>query len=220
MTSRRKMLAGAAGAGLASQMGWAGRLLAADRIASGVRTVSGDVTVNGNAASRGAAIRAGDSVVTGPNGDVVFVVGRDAFLVRPDSRVDLVRQGDSALLAGLRVVTGRILSVFSPGRSRNIETATSTIGIRGTAVYVEAEQDRTYVCTCYGTVVVASRSDPSARETIRTRHHDQPRYVMATGAPQMLMGAPVVNHTDAELTLLEGLVGRRPPFGANPPYRY
>jgi len=28
----------------------------------------------------------------------------------------------------------------------------------------------------------------------------------------MLMGAPVINHTDDELIMLEGLVGRRPPF--------
>ena len=35
---------------------------------------------------------------------------------------------------------------------------------------------------------------------------------IAAGAPQMLMGAPVINHTDDELIMLEGLVGRRPPF--------
>jgi hypothetical protein len=43
---------------------------------------------------------------------------------------------------------------------------------------------------------------------------------MAGGAPQMLMGAPVVNHADAKLIPLESLVGRRPPFGTTPPYRY
>jgi len=220
MTSRRKVLAGAAGTGLALSLGWLGQLLAADRIATGVRTVSGDASVNGNAVSPGAQVRAGDSVVTGPNGDIVFVVGRDAFMIRPESRVDLLRRGNSPLLTGLRIVSGRILSVFSPGRRRQIESVTATIGIRGTAVYVEAEAVRTYVCTCYGTVVISSRDDPAARETIRTRHHDQPRYVMASGAPQMLMGAPVVNHTDAELILLESLVGRKPPFGVAQPYRY
>jgi hypothetical protein len=39
---------------------------------------------------------------------------------------------------------------------------------------------------------------------------------MGSGSPQMLMGAPVINHTDAELTLLESLVGRRPPFAPYP----
>jgi hypothetical protein len=42
---------------------------------------------------------------------------------------------------------------------------------------------------------------------------------MGTGAPQMLMGAPVINHTDAELILLESLVGRRPAFENVPGYR-
>lgn len=220
MTTRRSVLAGAVGAGLSVNLGWLGELLAADRIAPGVHTVTGDVSVNGAAATQGMQVRAGDSVVTGPNGDVVFVVGRDAFMIRPESRVELLRRGNSPLLTGLRILSGRILSVFSRGRRRTIEAVTATIGIRGTAVYVEAAPDRTYVCTCYGTVDLVSRDDPSARETIRTKHHDQPRYVMASGAPQMLMGAPVVNHTDAELILLESLVGRRPPFGTAQPYRY
>ena len=220
MTSRRKILKGALGAGLSVNFGWLSDVLAADRIAPGVRTATGDVSVNGAAATQGMQVKAGDSVVTGPNGDVVFVVGRDAFLIRPESRVELLRRGNSPLLTGLRVLSGRILSVFSPGRRRTIHAVTATIGIRGTAVYVEAAPDKTYVCTCYGTVELASRDDPKARETIRTKHHDQPRYVMASGAPQMLMGAPVVNHTDAELILLEGLVGRKPPFGTARPYRY
>ena len=47
---------------------------------------------------------------------------------------------------------------------------------------------------------------------MRTTHHEAPRYIMASGSPQMVMPAPVINHTDAELILLEGLVGRQPPF--------
>lgn len=220
MTSRRTLLKGAAGAGLALNLGWVGELLAADRIERGVRTATGEVMVNGSAATEGMPVRAGDSVVTGPNGNVVFVVGRDAFMIRPDSRVELMRRGNSTVLTGLRILSGKILSVFSPGRKRVIFAETATMGIRGTAVYVEVEPDRAYVCTCYGTVDIASRDDPSARETVRTKHHDQPRYVMASGAPQMIMEAPVVNHTDAELILLEGLVGRKPPFGTTQPYRY
>ena len=54
--------------------------------------------------------------------------------------------------------------------------------------------------------------DPSARETVRTTHHEQPRYIYAKGAPKMVTPAPMVNHTDAELEMLEALVGRKPPF--------
>ena len=102
--------------------------------------------------------------------------------------------------------------MFAPGEPKTLRTATATIGIRGTAVYLEAEATRTYVCTCYGEAEIISTADPSARETVRTTRHEQPRYVMGTGAPQMIMGAPVINHTDVELTMLESLVGRRTPF--------
>lgn len=217
MTTRRIVLAGTAG--LALSLAGLGRLLAADAVKQGVRRVKGEVSVNGKAAGMGASVGPGDTVVAGPNGDVVFVVGRDAFMVRAGSRVELEGKGGSPFLAGLRVVTGRILSVFASGEQKSIQTATATVGIRGTGVYVEAAHEKTYVCTCYGTVDIISRDDPKARETVTTKHHDQPRFVMAKGAPQMLMNAPVINHTDAELILLESLVGRKPPFGSEP-YRY
>jgi hypothetical protein len=54
---------------------------------------------------------------------------------------------------------------------------------------------------------------------VRTTHHEQPRYIMGKGAPQMLMGAPVINHTDAELVLLEDIVARRPPFTQREGYK-
>jgi len=137
--------------------------------------------------------------------------------------LDVVQQFNTRrgalVLTGLRIVTGAVLSVFSPGERRALYTPTATIGIRGTAVYIEAEEARTYVCTCYGEAEIVSAMDPSAREVVSTKHHEQPRYVMGMGAPQMLMGAPVVNHTDAELTFLEALVGRRPPFVSEPGYQ-
>jgi hypothetical protein len=38
--------------------------------------------------------------------------------------------------------------------------------------------------------------------------------------PSMMVTAPVINHTDAELVMLEALVGRKPPFldSGAPPY--
>ena len=124
--------------------------------------------------------------------------------------------------AGLRIVTGAVLSVFQPGKPKMINTPTATIGIRGTGIYVEALPGETYVCTCYGVADLAAVNDPAAYETVRTEHHDQPRFVMAHGAPQMIMKAPVINHTDAELILLESLVGRVPAFyhAGYKPYEY
>ena len=98
--------------------------------------------------------------------------------------------------------------------ARRIETPNAAIGIRGTGIYVEVERERTYVCTCYGIADIQAKDNPQARETVATKHHDQPRYVYgkSMASIRMIEGAPVINHTDAELVMLEALVGRRPPF--------
>lgn len=201
---------------LAVQMAWLRQALAAGSVEKGVYRVRGDVRVNGTPAKEGMDVKAGDVVTTGAVSEVVFVTGKDAFLIRSNSRVEAQGALGALVLSGLRVVTGAVLSVFSPGEPKTLRTATAAIGIRGTAVYLEAEESRTYVCTCYGEAEIVSTADPSARETVRTQHHEQPRYVMGIGAPQMLMGAPVINHTDVELVMLESLTGRRPPFAPWP----
>jgi hypothetical protein len=217
---RRRSLRAGAAAVLALQMGWLREALAAGSVEKGIHRLRGDVRVNGVPAVEGMEVKAGDVVTTGANSEAVFVIYKDAFLVRSNSRVEA--QGATAgalVLTGLRIVTGAVLSVFSPGDPKRLQTPTATIGIRGTAVYVEAEPDRTYVCTCYGVADLAALDDSTASETVSTQHHEQPRYIMAKGAPQMLMRAPVINHTDTELTMLEALVGRKPPFLALPEYK-
>jgi len=216
---RRKYLRAGAVAALALQMAWLRGALAAGSVEKGVHRLRGDVRVNGTPATEGMDVKAGDVVTTGAGSEVVFVTGKDAFLVRANSRVEAQGVLGALVLSGLRVVTGAVLSVFTPKEPKVLRTPTATIGIRGTAVYLEAEESRTYVCTCYGEADIESAMDPSARETVRTTHHEQPRYVMGMGAPQMLMGAPVINHTDAEVIMLEALVGRRPPFLDRPGYQ-
>jgi len=178
---------------------------------SGLYRVQGEVRVNGRPAEAGQLVRPGDIIETGPRSQAVFAVGRDAYLLRADSRLETV--GREMFINTLRIATGKLLSVLGPG-ARRIETPTAAIGIRGTGIYVEAEPERTYVCTCYGIADIQVRDRPEVRETVETKHHDQPRYVYGKAMPsiRMIEGAPVINHTDAELVMLEALVGRRPPF--------
>ncbi|MFH1604347.1 MAG: hypothetical protein ABIH03_10625 [Pseudomonadota bacterium] len=185
--------------------------LAARERPSGMVSIKGDVLINGGATRTGALVRPGDSVVTAPGGSAVFVVGSDAFLLREAS--ELLSSGGEVLIASLRLVTGKLLSVFGRG-PRLITTPTATIGIRGTGIYIEAGIERSYVCTCYGVVDLQASNMPEARETVRANHHDAPRYIYAHGEMpiKMIEQAPVVNHTDAELIMLEALVGREPPF--------
>ena len=214
---RRRLLQGLAAAGLAGQLGFlrAAWAAGAKLAPPGIYRLSGQVQVNGQAAREGLAIKPGDTISTGPNSEVIYVIGQDAYLQRDRSTVNIT--GDS-LRNGLRVLTGKLLAVFAKGDKR-IETATATIGIRGTGCYIESAAERVYFCLCYGKAEVASLKDPAHSETIETRHHDHPVYLLANGQ-QMMVPADVVNHNDAELILLEGLVGRLPPFVGQGDYGY
>ncbi len=186
--------------------------LAAGNLPPGVAQIKGDVRINGKPAERGQRVVQGDVIDTGKNGELVFVAERDAFLVRANSRIEFGSAAARGAVTVLRIITGAMLSVFESGARREIRTTTATIGIRGTGIYVETEAKRTYACTCYGEAVLTPLDDPAAEETVRTRRHDQPRYIYGKGVPNMMAVAPVVNHTDVELQMLETLVGRKVPF--------
>lgn len=186
------------------------RKLAADR---SVLSVRGDVDVNGRGADKRSRIRAGDRIRTGPRSEIVFVVGGDSFLLRGDS--ELETGGSGFLLDSLRLLTGRLLSVFAARpatRPVSMRTPTATIGIRGTGIYVESEPDLTYVCTCYGQAALGAADDPADRELITTTKHESPRYVSARAAQgTRIRPAPIINHSNEELQLLEEIVGRQVP---------
>jgi hypothetical protein len=170
-----------------------------------VYEATGTVTVNGQAATSATRIGASGRVETGNGAQLIFVVGFDAFLLRENSRLEL--SGASGIVNTMRLATGALLSVFGAGAKR-VVTSTASSGIRGTGLYVESEPERSYVCTCYGEVLIATVDDASISERIVSKHHDAPRYV----SKGRIEPAPFINHTDLELSLIEALVGRTPPF--------
>ena len=202
MSGRRRFLQGAAALLLVRES------LAAGTLEKGVYRVRGAARINDVPARPGMDVKPGDAVVTGARSQIIFVVDRDAFLLRENARLEV----GSAAATVFRIVTGALLSVFQPGARKTLHAQNATIGIRGTGVYVESGADKTYVCTCYGEAELTPLADPGAGETVRTRHHEQPRYILPKGAPQMMLKAPVINHTDAELAMIESLVGRGVPF--------
>ncbi len=177
-------------------------------VAPGLFKLSGAVRINGTPAVAGQTIRTGDHIETGPDGQAIYVIGGDAFLQRENTSVSF---GGEEARDLLRLLTGKLLAVFAKGQ-RRIETLTATIGIRGTGCYLEAEPRRVYFCLCYGSADITPLADPGRAERIVTRHHDHPVYLHADSHMPMMAPATVINHTDAELILLENLVGRWPPF--------
>ena len=215
--SRRAWLARVAGSttALASGMLYMREALAQGEIKTGISRLSGDVRLNGKPTQVGAQVRLGDVIETG-RGNTVVVMDRDAFMIRADTRFEVGGGSSKRAADTFGVLAGKVLSVFVPGKRATVVTATATMGIRGTGVYVECIPDCTYACTCYGSVELNPLADPKQAVTVTTTYHDSPRYVFAS-ADKSIRGplieeAPVVNHTDAELMLLEGLVGRKVPF--------
>ena len=215
---RRNLLKALAAAGLLQGAGIVGLIREAlangkDPLQAGLRKLTGKVTVNGRPARVGMLIKPGDTVVTAPRAEAIYVIGENAFLQRGDSSVSF---GEDAA-DFLRIVTGKLLSVFGHGPKR-LQVSTATIGIRGTACYIEAEETVTYFCLCYGEAEVTPVGAPGEKELIRTWHHDHPLYINnQTGMAKSMVPAEVKNHTDAELAMLEALVGRRPAFYKPPP---
>lgn len=218
MEQRRRTLKALAAAGLlgpAGISGLIGQALAKGNapVAPGLHKLRGQVTVNSKPAQEGQLVGPGDTVVTGPGSEAIYVIGQDAFLQRESSTINF---GADTAQNLLRVVTGKLLSVFGKG-ARTLQVSTATIGIRGTGCYIEDEgagaKARTYFCLCYGSVELTPSAAPQESESYRTLHHDKPMYIHNDmKMPKMMVPAGVINHTDDELKLLEALVGRWPPF--------
>lgn len=175
--------------------------------------IEGQVQIDGALADINTPIGPNSRIITGSNSRVIFVVASDAFILRSNSELEM-GSSDNLLIEGMRMVSGKILSVFGKReKPHTITTSTATIGIRGTGIYVESDPERSYVCTCYGHTRIGANADPNISEDVIAQHHDRPLYVLAEGSgDRLIVPAPFVNHTDAELALIEELVGREPPF--------
>jgi len=220
--SRRDFLVDALGLGLFAGFTASGVLQPSyalsslpDRLPEGqsIYKLSGDVRVNGNPADLKTRIDANALVQTGKDSEVIFVVSSEAFILRSDSELQL--SGIGFVLKTMRLVSGAILGVFGKREApRTATTTTATIGIRGTGIYIEAEPDRTYACTCYGHTRISANSDPNVVEDIVTTKHDKPVYILPSSSQQkLIVPAPIINHSDKELALVEALVGRETPWG-------
>lgn len=176
--------------------------------------ISGDVQVDGQRATLETKIGGGNRIVTGKDSEIVYAVGESAYIARPNTEIIVETSSrESAIVTGLKLLTGKLLSVFPSKRPVQMQTKVASIGIRGTGVYLESDPEQTYFCTCYGVADVASLNDPTSKDTVAATHHDRPLYILANEQPgRNIRNAPFINHTDQELMLIETLVGRNPPF--------
>jgi hypothetical protein len=176
--------------------------------------MSGQVSVNGAPATMATGISANDTIETGKGSEAVFVHADNAYILRASSRMTIAEQTQGNVVqSALRLITGKVLAVFAPGKPQRIVTSTATIGIRGTGVYTESDPEQTYFCTCYGVTDISALNDRQSQKTVKASHHDEPVYILAKAKEgKSIRPGPFINHTDQELMLIETLVGRQPPF--------
>jgi len=204
---------GALGAG--GLLGWTRSALAVGSLPAtpGFRYVKGPVGVDDTRASIGLNVKPGQTVMTGENGEGVYIIGPDAFLQHEKGKITFEDDGG---VQTMRIHFGRALCVFGKGHSgpRNIQVITpaATIALHNAgACYVEADAAHTHFCLCYGEAEVTPTGDPKQKETVKAAHHDCPLTIAAAGEKRITPAA-FSNHTDNELVGLENAVGRWPPF--------
>ncbi|HKJ50177.1 MAG TPA: hypothetical protein VKB27_01685 [Gammaproteobacteria bacterium] len=185
-----------------------GLLLSETAKAATIHEMSGAVHINKLRATAADDIEPGDIVSTADNGHIAFSVGGDAFLVREFSSVRVGNTG-SSLLNTLELFAGKLLGVFETGRRRNIYTGTATMGIRGTACYLDVRPKSTYFCTCYGETEVISGGE---KREFEATHHNPQQLDFVDGKLTSMQATGMRGHGDDELRQLEAYVGRLPRF--------
>jgi FecR protein len=222
MDARRRFILGLAATGALGAggiSGFIGRALAKGDVPAipGVNQLKGSASVNGAPAKVGTVVTARDKVSTGPGSTAVIVVKDDAFLLRANTTLEF---GESrGVLSRIVIQAGGVMTVFGK-KPVEIKAANATIGIRGTGAYFEVEPGKVYFCLCYGEAQVDGPGMGEPRR-IKTTHHEQPLVITDEGGSMKAVMGSLHNHTDDELTLLESLVGREPPFAnIDPSNRY
>jgi hypothetical protein len=176
---------------------------------SNIVDLQGDAMLNGEPLTRDRTIQTGDNLQTGPNSNLIFVIGNSSFQVRQNSRLTVERGTSLFAVSVLRVITGGIAAVFGKGPHRQVVTPTLTAGIRGTGIYTEvfeAQDSRSYFCNCYGVIDMGAGTDSAVS---RSSYHQSFWGEVQPKNGHYLTAANAINHTDEELEYLAKLVGQR-----------
>lgn len=195
-------------AALWTGLGGFGAALAEER--SNVVELQGDVLLNGERLLPQQFIQTGDTVETGPDSHLVFVIGDSAFQLRQKTRLVVERGTTLNTCSVLELTSGAVLSVWGKQTQRLLVTPSMTAVVAGAAVYAEVvpgQDGLSYLCNCYGDVRLSAGT-----EKIRSHaehHHAFWGEVEARGG-HFLTPAKNFNHSDEEVEFLARLVAQHP----------
>ena len=82
--------------------------------------LQGDVLLNGQRLRPGQSVQTSDRIETGPDSQLLFVMGNAAFFVRQNSRLAMERGAALASVSELRLLAGGVVGAWSRGSHRQI----------------------------------------------------------------------------------------------------
>ncbi len=140
-----------------------------------------------------------------------FKIGKDAFLLRPNSKIAL--EHDGVFTKALSLLGGGAMAVFGGGEKK-VHTKTFTAGIRGTGIYLqEYADDMVYSCLCYGKADYHAPFSLEPLLSLEAIYHDKPIQIVKTSKGKLEYHEyHEPNHSDDELRRLEKMCGREVPF--------
>lgn len=164
---------------------------------------SGEVYINDKPALANSVVQVGDFIKTGQNSKVKFNIGKDAFMAKENTKFTLTQKEG---VKTLNVISGGVLAVFGKEGKHEVKTENMTAGIRGTGIYLEQQEGKSYFCTCYGETSLESHT---SHKNLKATHHNMV-WVKQDGT--IKPEGKMIGHNDDELRELEAFVGRIPAF--------
>ena len=166
---------------------------------------SGEVLVNGKKLEKNQKIKFGDFIQTKSKSKVIFNIGKSAFLANSNSKFSVKKDGSTQIL---NVIAGGALAVFKHGEGKHVvQTPNMTAGIRGTGVFAQVKDGKSYFCTCYGETQLLNVHTHNSKK-LKATHHNMVWVTKTNIKPETKM----IDHNDDELRELEAFVGRIPDF--------
>ncbi|MDD2826691.1 MAG: hypothetical protein PHF52_07220 [Sulfurospirillaceae bacterium] len=143
--------------------------------------------------------------------EVKFKIGKDAFMLRPNSQIKLSHDG--TFTKALSLIAGGVMGVFGGGE-KLITTKTFTAGIRGTGLYLqEYADDAVYSCLCYGKGDYHNAKTNEVLFSLESTYHDKPVQIVQSKSGKVeYQISKLNNHNDDELRYLEKMCDRVVPF--------
>ena len=126
----------------------------------------GELIINGKK-TNSQSIELGDATIQSGEKQAVLKVNDDVFLIRPFSKIKIIANQ----LA--EIVEGSLHGVFGKREKELlIKIPSGTLGIRGTAIYLEldTQKQRSSLCNCYGHTVVYGNSGKLLRSLNNTKN--------------------------------------------------